>query len=181
MILGHTIEDCYVFKDWVERKYRNGEIELPKSLLQDPAPHEQVNMISHVEFIPDSDEHQEDSLESWTLCVSKRTQKLIKDLQKEPKIYWEDKMTPIVPKKAIVVYQGTSSPKSKKKRKNNRKEKESAKATETYVQNTPAPLCLAGFIQKELKRVSSKEEAEPSSRKKEVEEIWGASSHSITH
>ena len=38
-ILGHTIEDCYVFKDWIEKKYRDGEIELPQSSLQDPAPH----------------------------------------------------------------------------------------------------------------------------------------------
>jgi hypothetical protein len=44
-ILGHTIEDCWVFKEWVERKYRDGEIALPKSILQDPAPHEQSNHV----------------------------------------------------------------------------------------------------------------------------------------
>ena len=48
-VLGHPIEDCFMFKNWVEEKYKNGEIELPQSVLQDPAPHTyaQVNMISH--------------------------------------------------------------------------------------------------------------------------------------
>ena len=48
-MLGHTIKDCYIFKDIIERRYRNGEIQLPASVLQDPAPHTyaQINMISH--------------------------------------------------------------------------------------------------------------------------------------
>jgi hypothetical protein len=32
-ILGHTIEDCWVFKDWVEKTYKNGDITLPRSFL----------------------------------------------------------------------------------------------------------------------------------------------------
>ena len=46
-VLGHTIEDCYVFKDIIERRYKSGEIQLPASVLQDPAPHTtaQVNII----------------------------------------------------------------------------------------------------------------------------------------
>ena len=47
-VLGHTIENCYVFKDLIERKYRSGEIVLPQSVLQDPAPHAYVNMAYHV-------------------------------------------------------------------------------------------------------------------------------------
>jgi hypothetical protein len=31
--LGHSIEDCWVFKDWVEKEYKNGEITLPKGFL----------------------------------------------------------------------------------------------------------------------------------------------------
>ena len=27
-IMGHTIEECYVFKDWLERKVKAGEIKL---------------------------------------------------------------------------------------------------------------------------------------------------------
>jgi Reverse transcriptase (RNA-dependent DNA polymerase) len=46
-ILGHSIENCWVFKDWVEKAYKNGEITLPQGFLQSLAAHEQANMISH--------------------------------------------------------------------------------------------------------------------------------------
>jgi hypothetical protein len=46
-ILGHTLEDCWIFKDWIEKYIRNGEITLPKGFLQNPTPHEQVNAVSH--------------------------------------------------------------------------------------------------------------------------------------
>ncbi|KAJ0972424.1 hypothetical protein J5N97_020383 [Dioscorea zingiberensis] len=34
-VLGHTIEDCYVFKDWVERQYQEGKITLSKNVLSE--------------------------------------------------------------------------------------------------------------------------------------------------
>jgi hypothetical protein len=37
-VLGHTIEECWVFKDLVEKGYKDGTIQLPKSFQQDPAP-----------------------------------------------------------------------------------------------------------------------------------------------
>ena len=49
-MLGHTIEDCFVFKDLIEKKYKNGDIQLPQSVLQEPAPHtyaQQANLIYH--------------------------------------------------------------------------------------------------------------------------------------
>jgi hypothetical protein len=48
-VLGHSIEDCWVFMDWVEKAYKNGEIALPKGFLQSPAAHEHANSISHKE------------------------------------------------------------------------------------------------------------------------------------
>jgi hypothetical protein len=42
-VLGHTIEDCWVFKDLVERGCKDGIIQLPKSFQQDPAPHSPSN------------------------------------------------------------------------------------------------------------------------------------------
>jgi hypothetical protein len=32
-ILEHTLEDYWVFKDWVEKSIRNGKITLPKGFL----------------------------------------------------------------------------------------------------------------------------------------------------
>jgi hypothetical protein len=34
-ILGHTIEECWVFKDLIEKGYKDGTIQLPKSFQQD--------------------------------------------------------------------------------------------------------------------------------------------------
>jgi hypothetical protein len=69
-VLGHSIEDCWVFKDWVEKAYKNGEITLPKGFLQSPSAHEQTNMISHEEEkIPG--QLSEDQEEQWTTHLSK--------------------------------------------------------------------------------------------------------------
>lgn len=39
-ILGHPIEDCYIFKEWVEKEYQSGEITLSqKVLLKTPREH----------------------------------------------------------------------------------------------------------------------------------------------
>jgi hypothetical protein len=53
-VLGHTIEDCWLFKDLIERGYKNRTIQLPKSFQQNPPPHNPSNkgkrvayMISH--------------------------------------------------------------------------------------------------------------------------------------
>jgi hypothetical protein len=42
-ILGHTIEECWVFKDLIEKGYKDGTIQHPKSFQQDPTPHNSNN------------------------------------------------------------------------------------------------------------------------------------------
>jgi hypothetical protein len=42
-VLGHTIEDCWVFKDFIERGCKDGTIQLPKSFQQDPTMHSPSN------------------------------------------------------------------------------------------------------------------------------------------
>jgi hypothetical protein len=42
-VLGHTIEECRVFKDLIEKEYKDGTIHLPKSFQQNPAPHNPSN------------------------------------------------------------------------------------------------------------------------------------------
>jgi hypothetical protein len=49
-VLGHPIEDCWVFKDWVEKGYTEGIIELPPNVLQSPAPHEAKEQEESVRF-----------------------------------------------------------------------------------------------------------------------------------
>jgi hypothetical protein len=82
-LLGHSIEDCWVFKYWVEKTYKNGEITLPKGFLQSPASHEQANTISHEEEkIPDQLNENEE--EQWTTHLSKKSWPMLKALKKEP-------------------------------------------------------------------------------------------------
>jgi hypothetical protein len=42
-VLGHTIEECWVFKDLIQKGCRDGTIQIPKSFQQDPTPHSPSN------------------------------------------------------------------------------------------------------------------------------------------
>ena len=45
-VLGHPIEDCYVFKDWVQKQYEEGVITLsPKVLVAIPTEHTKVAQV----------------------------------------------------------------------------------------------------------------------------------------
>jgi hypothetical protein len=69
----------WVFKDWVEKTYKNGEITLP---LQNPASHKQANTISHEEE-KSPDQLSENKEERWTTHLSKKSIKMLKTLKKE--------------------------------------------------------------------------------------------------
>jgi hypothetical protein len=45
-VLGHPIKDCWVFKDWVEKRYTEEIIKLPQS----PTPHEAKEQEESVRF-----------------------------------------------------------------------------------------------------------------------------------
>jgi hypothetical protein len=102
-VLGHAIEDCWVFKDWVEKAYKNDEITLPKGFLQSPTAHEQANTISHEEE-KSLDQLSENKEEQWTTHLSKKSIKMLKPLKKEPGLKWRDDITPIVPPRPRVYY-----------------------------------------------------------------------------
>ena len=60
--ISHPIEECYVFKNWLENAYQKREINISKSYLQEkPMPHEQVNMIT----CDDDPDH------PWTIYIPK--------------------------------------------------------------------------------------------------------------
>jgi hypothetical protein len=102
-ILGHAIKNCWVFKDWVEKAYKNGEITLPKRFLQSPAAHEQANTISHEEE-KSPNQLSENKEEQWTTHLSKKSIKMLKALKKESGVKWKDDITPIAPLRPRVYY-----------------------------------------------------------------------------
>ena len=153
-ITGHVIEDCYVFKDWLERKIKAGEIELSENAVQNPAPHEQSNMVSHSVL-----EEDDPTSASWAIHLSKRTRKIIKQLQKEPSIKWRGDLTPIMTAKPSKPFRKIIN-----KRKKGKKPVEPLKAPELtelqkylkeledYEQGTPVPITIRDFLTRRAAR-----------------------------
>lgn len=187
-LLGHPIEDCWVFKDWVERKYKAGEITLSKNVLQDAAPHEQANMVAH------SNPEEENSLASpWVIHMSKKARKLLKKLQKEPGVKWKNTITTVVPEtsqKPQAFYKKKGSNASQKKRSKKPLKpvelpeetglKKYRKALEEYEQGKPMPTILQDFIPEKIMKalLGLKNEEENSEGE---DEFWVETCHSITH
>jgi hypothetical protein len=71
----------WVFRHWVEKAYKNGEITLPKGFLQNPTSHEQAKTISHEEE-KTPDQLSKDEEEQWTTHLSKKSIKMLKTLKK---------------------------------------------------------------------------------------------------
>lgn len=156
------IKECWVTKsktvgsDYVEKQIKAGEIELTENALQDPAPHEQANAVSHTII-----EEEGPSNAAWEIHLSKKTRKLLKQLQKEPRVKWEDAITP-------VVHNPPPRPKTfyKKKNKNgSQKGKKPVKPVELpellelqkhiqmleeHKQGTPLPAILLDFLTEEV-------------------------------
>ena len=147
-IISRPIEDCYVFKNWLESKYQKGEIKIAKNYLQDkPAPHEQVHLVSH----------EEDSDQPWTLYIPARVKKLLRALRKQQTPGWKSRnqVTPATPAPKIK----KAKKKNKKKKNNNKEEIKLPEKSELqklidsldeYEQGTPIPAVLRDFISKEV-------------------------------
>ncbi|KAL0921456.1 hypothetical protein M5K25_008530 [Dendrobium thyrsiflorum] len=78
-IVSHPIEDCFIFKDWVERNYQNGELTLSNSVLINPK-REKTNVISSVPCQSTEDNKgkalQEDE-GGWETFISKKTKQMM--------------------------------------------------------------------------------------------------------
>jgi hypothetical protein len=182
-VLGHTIEDCWVFKDWIEKAYKNGEITLPKGFLQNPAAHEQANTNSHEEE-KSPDQLSENKEEQWTTHLSKKSIKILKALKKEPDMKWKDDITPVILLRPRVYYKvdqcEDQALRKKKKHRNNKSKKNKIEECE---QDSSKVITLQHFISKEdwekLTLSEKKENTDEGVDKEESEEIWGASCNMI--
>ncbi|PKU68717.1 hypothetical protein MA16_Dca024254 [Dendrobium catenatum] len=79
-VLGHPIEDCYIFKDWVERKYQKGELTLSDNVLVNPR--KESTRVVTTSTIPSVEEKRKEKKliqeERWETVVSKKTVKMLK-------------------------------------------------------------------------------------------------------
>jgi hypothetical protein len=177
-LLGHTIENCWVFKDWVERKYQAGEITLSKGVLQDPAPHEQSNVVCTVDDNGSPPNDVEDPCqEPWIIHLARRTRRLLRKLKETPGIKWKNEITPIVPKAPKPVeYMGGKFKRKIKNKKSKKKSTEMPKLSalqvyinslEEYEQGHPIPSTLEDFIPEEVKKVILGLESEENSETKQ--------------
>jgi len=79
-MVNHTLEDCFVFKDWVERQYQEGKLSLSDKVLQDPKKeHTNLVTVSPSMVLPHECLVGTDDT-NWTFALSKKSLKLLRKL-----------------------------------------------------------------------------------------------------
>ncbi|KAL0916627.1 hypothetical protein M5K25_014154 [Dendrobium thyrsiflorum] len=132
-VISHPIEDCYVFKDWLERKYKKGEFTLSDNVLIHPRK-ESTRVVTSSSVPPPKEAIKEKSIqeEQWETVVSKKTTKMLKQLEGVPGVKWKSPTEPVlnlewlpVPHASTSKQQSgqTSSSKSDKKKSKSAKKK----------------------------------------------------------
>ncbi|KAL0923583.1 hypothetical protein M5K25_007644 [Dendrobium thyrsiflorum] len=179
-VISHPIEDCYIFKDWLERKYQKGELTLSDNVLAHPRK-ESTRVVTSSSIPPIEEERTEKKQtqkEQWAIAISKKTTKMLKQLEGVPCVKWKSPTEPVLDLKALPISQtstfkqrpnqaGSSKPgkeKSSKRKTKLKKFKEKMTATQRaidsldeYYQTVRRPIKLADFMS-ELK-VAEAEEA----------------------
>ncbi|KAI0502673.1 hypothetical protein KFK09_017630 [Dendrobium nobile] len=188
-VLSHPIEDCYIFKDWLERKYQKGEITLSDNVLSHPKK-ESARVVTS-SSVPLVEERRKEKKpvqeEQWETAVSKKTAKMLKQLEGVPGVKWKSPVEPMISLKALPVVRPSTSKqfsnqvgssktgkkKSSKKKTKLKKPKEKMTATQRvidslneYYQTVRRPIKLADFMT-ELK-IDEAEEDDENSLPKEV-------------
>ncbi|KAL0906673.1 hypothetical protein M5K25_025186 [Dendrobium thyrsiflorum] len=177
----HPIEDCYIFKDWLERKYQKGELTLSDNVLAHPRK-ESTRVVTSSSIPPTEEERTEKKQtqgEQWETAISKKTTKMLKQLEGVPGVKWKSPTEPVLDLKALPLAQtstfkqrpnqaGSSKSgkeKSPKRKTKLKKFKEKMTATQRaidcldeYYQTVRRPIKLADFMS-ELK-VAEAEEAD---------------------
>ncbi|KAL0911129.1 hypothetical protein M5K25_019245 [Dendrobium thyrsiflorum] len=182
-VISHPIEDCYVFKDWLERKYKKGEFTLSDNVLIHPRK-ESTRVVTSSFVPPPKEAIKEKSIqgEQWETVVSKKTIKMLKQLGGVPGVKWKSPTEPVLNLEWLPVPRASSSKqqpgqassskfdkkksKSAKKKAKIKKPKEKKTATQRvidslseYHQTARRPIKLGDFMT-ELKIDEEEEEAE---------------------
>ena len=77
----HPLEDCFVFKDWVEKQYQDGKLSLSDKVLQIPKKeHTNLVSVSPTMILP-SENLTEAGDSNWAFVLSKKSLKLLRRLE----------------------------------------------------------------------------------------------------
>ncbi|KAL0905425.1 hypothetical protein M5K25_023845 [Dendrobium thyrsiflorum] len=168
-VVSHPIEDCYIFKDWLERKYRKGELTLSDNVLSHPR--KESTKVVTSSSVPPDDERKDDKKPvqegQWETAVSKKTTKMLKQLEGVPGVKWKYPIEPVLNLKGLPKVQASPSkqrpnqassskpkkPKFLKKKIKLKKPKEKKTITQKiidsldeYYQTVRQPIKLADFM-----------------------------------
>ncbi|KAL0925887.1 hypothetical protein M5K25_004261 [Dendrobium thyrsiflorum] len=189
-VLGHPIEDCYIFKDWLERKYRKGELTLSDNVLTHPR--KESTRVVTSSSVPLVDEKKSKTKpireEQWEIAVSKKTVKMLKQLDGVPGVKWKSPIESVLNLKGLPKVQisaftqrrdqaSFSKPdkiKSSKRKIRLKKPREEKNATQRvidsldkYYQTVRQPIKLVDFMSG-LKVGETEEDGDANSLPKEV-------------
>ncbi|KAL0917553.1 hypothetical protein M5K25_012620 [Dendrobium thyrsiflorum] len=168
-VVSHPIEDCYIFKDWLERKYHKGELTLSDNVLSHPR--KESTRVVTSSSIPPDDERKDDKKpvqeEKWETAISKKTTKMLKQLEGVLSVKWKSPTEPVLNLKGLPNVQASTSkqhlsqassskpkkPKFFKKKTKLKKPKEKKTVTQKvidsldeYYQTVRQPIKLADFM-----------------------------------
>lgn len=84
-------------KDWLERKYRKGELTLSDNVLTNPR--KESTKVVTTSSVPPVEERKNEKKpaqeEQWETAVSKKTVKMLKQLEGVPGIKWKSPIEPV--------------------------------------------------------------------------------------
>ncbi|KAL0906071.1 hypothetical protein M5K25_024533 [Dendrobium thyrsiflorum] len=89
-VVSHPIEDCYIFKDWLERKYQKGELTLSDNVLSHPR--KESTRVVTSSSVPPDDERKDDK----------------KPLEGVPGVKWKSPTEPVLNLKELSKVQTSS-------------------------------------------------------------------------
>ncbi|KAL0923802.1 hypothetical protein M5K25_004577 [Dendrobium thyrsiflorum] len=189
-VVSHPIEDCYIFKDWLERKYQKGELTLSDNVLSHPR--KESTRVVTSSSVPPDDKRKDDKKPvqegQWETAVSKKTTKMLKQLEGVPGVKWKSPTEPVLNLKGLPKVQassskqrlnqaGSSKPKKVKSSKKKTKLKEPKEkktitqrvidSLDEYYQTVRQPIKLADFMS-ELKVGEAEENGDADSLPTEV-------------
>ncbi|PKU68418.1 hypothetical protein MA16_Dca027434 [Dendrobium catenatum] len=96
-VVSHPIEDCYVFKDWLEKMYKRGELTLSDNVLVHPRK-ESTRVVTSSSVLSYKETTTKEPIQDdqWETVISKKTTKMLKQLEGVLGVKWKSPTEPVL-------------------------------------------------------------------------------------